>query len=104
MMYGPNTNGGNSIIAMIEAQVAFMMDLLRRLDEGGWGWLDVRRETLKNFNAELQRGLDSVGMWNPGCNDYHRGVSGQIVTQWLWSFTEHARRTDASDLEEFELG
>jgi cation diffusion facilitator CzcD-associated flavoprotein CzcO len=104
MLYGPNTNGGNSIIAMIEAQVAFMMELLGQLDASGRRWLDVRRERLATYNAELQRGLDSVDVWNPGCNGYYRGVSGQIVTQWPWSITEYTRRTDASDLADFELG
>jgi hypothetical protein len=61
------------------------------------------RERLATYNAELQRGSIRSTV-EPGCNGYYRGVSGQIVTQWPWSITEYTRRTDASDLADFELG
>jgi cation diffusion facilitator CzcD-associated flavoprotein CzcO len=104
MLYGPNTNGGNSIILMLEHQVEHMIRLLDLLDEAGADWLDVRPEVMDAYNDTLQDAINGVAVWQASCNGYYRSASGRIVTQWPWNFTEYRRRTETDDLSSYETG
>jgi cation diffusion facilitator CzcD-associated flavoprotein CzcO len=104
MLYGPNTNGGNSIILMLEFQIEYMLRILRELDEAGVDWVDVRREVMDEYNAWLQKELESIEVWKSGANDYYRNEAGRIVTQWPHCFAVYEERVDRDDLSSFETG
>ena len=104
MLYGPNTNGGNSIILMLEHQVEYLLRLVDGVERTGADFLDVRREVMDAYNDALQQDIASVDVWQASCNGYYRAPSGRIVTQWPYNFTEYRRRTEADDLGSFELG
>jgi cation diffusion facilitator CzcD-associated flavoprotein CzcO len=102
MLYGPNTNNG-SIIFMIEQQVGYIMRQLGRLDDEHLSWIDVRPEVMAAYNEALQQDLDGVEVWNSTCNNYYRGPSGRIVTQWPHSMSEYAARCAAPDAAAYEV-
>lgn len=102
MLYGPNTNNG-SILFMIECQVAYVMRQLRRMEEEGLAWMDVRRDVMDRYNEELQRDLDRVEVWQAGCSGYYRAPSGRIVTQWPHTMTEYQRRTERPDPDAYQV-
>jgi cation diffusion facilitator CzcD-associated flavoprotein CzcO len=104
MLYGPNTNGGNSIILMLEYQVEYMVRLLDAMKEAGVDWIDVRRDVMDAYNANLQSELDGVEVWQASCNGYYRSASGRIVTQWPHNFSKYRARIDADSLASFESG
>jgi cation diffusion facilitator CzcD-associated flavoprotein CzcO len=104
MLYGPNTNGGNSIILMLEHQVDYLLRLVDGLEAGGDDWLDVRREVMDDFNTALQDDIASVDVWQAACNGYYRSASGRIVTQWPFNFGEYLRRTEGDDITSFTTG
>lgn len=104
MLYGPNTNGGNSIILMLEHQVEYLLRLVDALEAEGDDWLDVRPEVMDAYNATLQDEIDSVDVWQASCNGYYRSASGRIVTQWPHNFTEYRARTERVDLDSFLTG
>jgi cation diffusion facilitator CzcD-associated flavoprotein CzcO len=102
MLYGPNTNNG-SLLFMIEQQVGYAMRQLERLDDERLAWIDVRPEVMAAYNEALQRDLDGVEAWNASCNNYYRGPSGRIVTQWPHSMSEYEARTQAPDPDAYEV-
>jgi cation diffusion facilitator CzcD-associated flavoprotein CzcO len=104
ILYGPNTNGGNSIILMLEFQIEYMLRLIDEIDRAGVDWIDVRREVMDEYNAGLQQELESVAVWQAGANDYYRTASGKIVTQWPHGFSVYKERVDKDDLSSFETG
>ena len=104
MLYGPNTNGGNSIILMLEYQVDYLLRLIDEIDRSEIDWVDVRREVMDEYNAGLQQELESVAVWQAGANDYYRTASGRIVTQWPHGFAVYKERVEKSDLSSFETG
>ncbi|MFT5441070.1 MAG: cation diffusion facilitator CzcD-associated flavoprotein CzcO [Myxococcota bacterium] len=103
-LYGPNTNGGNSIILMLEFQIAYALRLIDEADGDGVDWLDVRRDVMDEYNAGLQDELNSVSVWQVGANDYYRTASGRIVTQWPHCFGVYKERVDKDNLSSFETG
>jgi cation diffusion facilitator CzcD-associated flavoprotein CzcO len=101
MLYGPNTNNG-SILFMIECQVAYVMRQVARLDREALAWVDVRPEVMADYNRALQDDLDHVDVWSASCNNYYRGPSGTIVTQWPHTMTEYEARTATPDDDAYE--
>ena len=51
MLYGPNTNlGHNSILVMIEAQVGYILDAMRKMQARGLRRIDVKRQVQDDYN------------------------------------------------------
>ncbi len=104
MLYGPNTNGGNSIILMLEYQVAYISRLIAEAEDAGVDWIDVRRDVMDAYNEGLQKELQGISVWQVGANDYYRTAAGRIVTQWPHSFAVYDERVSKDDLSSFETG
>ncbi|WP_439029088.1 flavin-containing monooxygenase [Gordonia terrae] len=81
MLYGPNTNNG-SIIRMLELQADYVVAKLQRMRDEGLDSIEVSDDATVEYNAWLQRKLDSVGPWREVGSRYYRSDSGRIVTQW----------------------
>ena len=104
MLYGPNTNHG-SIITMIEYQVGYVRRMLERMDRERLAWVDVRPETLKAYDDQIQRDLDEVTVWDAGCHQYYRVPSGRIVTQYPHSMYTYRDRLEEPDPDDaYDVG
>jgi cation diffusion facilitator CzcD-associated flavoprotein CzcO len=91
MLYGPNTNqGGNSIVYILEAGARLVASAVSRVARRG-GYVDVRSEAEKRYNADLSADLERT-IWTQ-CDSYFRSPTGRIVTQWPYTELEYARRT-----------
>ncbi len=99
MLLGPNTGlGHSSVVLMIESQIAYVVDALRRMGRAGLRAVDVKPEAQQAWNARLQRRLQGT-VWNAGgCRSWYlHPVSGRNVTLWpgfTWQFRLHTRRFD----------
>ncbi|GAA2325623.1 NAD(P)/FAD-dependent oxidoreductase [Dactylosporangium salmoneum] len=90
LMYGPNTNTGNtSVVYFHEAQARYIVQAVRAIAAGGL--LEVRPEVAAEFDAEMQRRL-STSVWT-GCTSWYRTGSGRIVTNWPGMAAEYRART-----------
>jgi cation diffusion facilitator CzcD-associated flavoprotein CzcO len=81
MLYGPNTNS-DSIITMIEYQADHVLRQIERIAREDLAWIDVKPQPMAAYNAEIQREVEAIALWQAGCTDYYRAPSGRIVTQW----------------------
>ncbi|MBB4688892.1 flavin-containing monooxygenase [Amycolatopsis jiangsuensis] len=97
-LLGPNTGlGHNSVVFMIEAQVAYIAQALRLAGDGA---LDPRPEVQDRFNADVQRKL-AKGIWTQGgCTSWYLDAKGVNRTIWpgftwrYWLDTRSVRRED----------
>jgi cyclohexanone monooxygenase len=92
MLYGPNTNGVNSIIFMHEAQANYVMSALRTMRRRGIGALDVRRRVMDRYNERIQAAMAGT-VWTAGCTNYFRTPTGKVVTQLPYSAGRYWLRT-----------
>jgi cation diffusion facilitator CzcD-associated flavoprotein CzcO len=97
-LVGPNTGlGHNSIVFMIEAQVAYVMDALRAMERASASRLEVRPEAQAAYNAHIQRKL-STTVWNTGgCSSWYLDRNGRNATIWpdfTFRFWGRMRRFD----------
>jgi len=92
LLYGPNTNGVNSIIFMHEAQTNYVMSALRTLRRRRIGSLDVRRTVMNRYNRRIQAAMAGT-VWTAGCDNYFRTPTGKVVTQLPYSGGRYWLRT-----------
>jgi cation diffusion facilitator CzcD-associated flavoprotein CzcO len=103
MLYGPNTNS-DSLITMIEYHVEHALLHIRRMVDEGYDWVDVRPEPMADYNEEIQREIEGIGVWQAGCTDYYRAPSGRVVTQWPRTMGEHRSLLGELRPGDYEVG
>ncbi|HZV75493.1 MAG TPA: NAD(P)/FAD-dependent oxidoreductase [Conexibacter sp.] len=103
MLVGPNTGlGHNSIVFMIESQIAYVLDALRALDARGATALDTRPSAQAAFNETLQRRMRGTVWTQGGCASWYLDAHGRNTTLWpgtSWSFRRATRRFDPAEHE-----
>ncbi len=98
MLYGPNTNlGGNSIIYMLEGQIAYVAEALAALNEEGLDWIDVRPEVQTAFNAWVAA-ASRTSVWESGCRSWYTTASGRNTNNWPVQTFLYRRRVRRFDL------
>jgi cation diffusion facilitator CzcD-associated flavoprotein CzcO len=97
MLAGPNTGlGHSSMVFMIEAQTAYLMDCMRVAGERS---AEVRAEAQAKFNRKVQRNLAGT-VWSSGCRSWYLDKNGKNVALWpgftfgFWLRTRHIARRD----------
>jgi len=102
MLYGPNTNA-DSIITMLEYQVDHVLRQIQRIVRENLAWIDVKPEPMDRYNAQLQRDIEAVELWQAGCTDYYRAPDGRIVTQWPHSMPALEQALSSLDEDVYEI-
>jgi cation diffusion facilitator CzcD-associated flavoprotein CzcO len=83
MVYGPNTNGGLSIIAQLERQAEVIAKAVRGLKRGRFDGIDTRRTVADRYDRWVQRGIaKKLTALTTGCHNYYLSRTGRNVTQW----------------------
>lgn len=94
MLYGPNTNlGHNSIIFMLECQIAYVMSAIRWLVHEDLRYIDLRPEVMAAFNEQVQRDL-AGSSWNAVDASWYKD-GGRITNNWPYSTFHYWRKTRA---------
>ncbi|MFP1681289.1 flavin-containing monooxygenase [Alloalcanivorax sp. C16-1] len=103
MLYGPNTNlGHNSIVYMLESQIAYVLSALETLERPGVERLEVSATVQDRFNRELQRRLRDT-VWERGCESWYKTASGKNTNNWPGFTFQYRRRTRRLDPRDYEL-
>jgi cation diffusion facilitator CzcD-associated flavoprotein CzcO len=93
LLYGPNTNGGaGSVIYTLESGVGHVIAALRELDRADARRIEVRRQTVENFDRELRAALAGT-VWHTGCTSWYLDDDGNDPSQWPWLWSTYRRRT-----------
>jgi cation diffusion facilitator CzcD-associated flavoprotein CzcO len=83
VLYGPNTNGGLSIIAQLERQAEVMAKAVRRLERRRWVAVDTRPDAEERYVRWIDRQIARhATAMEAGCHNYYHSESGANVTQW----------------------
>jgi cation diffusion facilitator CzcD-associated flavoprotein CzcO len=83
MLYGPNSNGGWSVIAQLEPQADLVAAVARRLSRGRRQVVDTRPAISGRYNGWVQAGIArKLTALTAGCHNYYFTDTGRNVTQW----------------------
>jgi cation diffusion facilitator CzcD-associated flavoprotein CzcO len=97
LLVGPNTAlGHNSIVAIIEAQLGYVLGALDELDARGAGSLEPDPVAQTAHNEKLQHTLRG-SVWQSGCANFYLDETGRNTTLWpgtVLAFRRALRRFD----------
>ncbi len=100
ILLGPNTGlGHNSMVYMIESQIAYVMDALRELRRNGHRTVEVRPDVLQRYNRDVQRRMKRT-VWSTGCKSWYLDEQGNNPTlwpDWTWRFRRRTSRFDPAE-------
>jgi cyclohexanone monooxygenase len=83
ILYGPNTNGGGSIIHQLERQAEVAVGAIRRLERGRARSVDTSPAAQRRWLAWIDRRLaTTASAMESGCHNYYHVAGGGNVTQW----------------------
>jgi cyclohexanone monooxygenase len=101
-LYGPNTNGVTSIIAILEAQSEFVRRMLDEMTDRRLTAVEVKQQIHDAYNAEIQEAMTGT-VWLANCNNYFRHPNGKIITQFPYNGQTFIERISRVGLDEFRL-
>ncbi|MGZ3714315.1 MAG: flavin-containing monooxygenase [Ktedonobacterales bacterium] len=102
LLIGPNTGVGHtSMVYMIESQIAYVLDCLRSMRRNGLQAVEVRPETQRAYNDELQRRMSGT-VWTSGCASWYLDAHGRNSTLWPGFTFEFRHRTRRFDVARYE--
>ncbi|WP_288039196.1 NAD(P)/FAD-dependent oxidoreductase [Acidiphilium sp.] len=103
LLLGPNTGlGHNSVVIMIEAQVRYAVDLLRRMRAAGIRAAAPKPEALARYQKELDRKMAKTVWTTGGCRSWYLDADGRNTTLWPGTVVGYRRATAAADLADYQ--
>ena len=101
LLVGPNTGlGHNSIVFMIESQVAYIMEFLRFMASQEIATFEVRSRAQEEFNRGVQEQMVGTVWTSGGCDSWYLDAKGSNTTLWpgfTWRFRALTRHFDPLD-------
>ncbi|MDP9139885.1 MAG: NAD(P)/FAD-dependent oxidoreductase, partial [Pseudomonadota bacterium] len=96
MMLGPNTGiGHTSGIFVIESQINYIIDALKRLERSGKQTVEVRRDAENAYTQMIHSEMERTVWKSGGCSSWYMSKSGHVTAIFPgFSFTYYglARR------------
>jgi 4-hydroxyacetophenone monooxygenase len=105
ILFGPNvqTGHGGSLIALVEAQMEWVISVLTQMRRRGVASVEVRGEVHEQYVAEID-GLHAGMVWtHPGMSTYYRNSRGRVVVPTPFRVVDVWHRTRTANLDEFYL-
>jgi cation diffusion facilitator CzcD-associated flavoprotein CzcO len=102
MLCGPNTGlGHNSMVYMIESQIAHVLEAMRAMKRSGADTVEVRAEANELFNQRIEQQHEGT-VWTTGCSSWYLDDTGRNSTiwpDWTWRFRQKTARFDPAVYE-----
>jgi cation diffusion facilitator CzcD-associated flavoprotein CzcO len=94
IMYGPNTNhGSGSVPYSNECQYNYILDAVKQLQDGGYGYLDLKSEVLAKWRSEMETRSAETVWTKGGCSSWYVTKQGVNTNNWPGPWLEYKRRT-----------
>lgn len=112
MVYGPNTNlGHNSVIFMIEAQVQYIVALIKAVlkskqastTTGQTLKITPKAERIESYNDQLQKALSTTSFAHPDCSSWYKNEDGLITNNWPRAVVEYLKLLSKIDWDDFDM-
>lgn len=102
MLYGPNTNlGHNSIIFMIECQVTYILDCIKKLSAQNATSMTLKKAAMDEYADFLKARMDT-SVFVRDCDSWYKNESGKVTNNWpefTYVYEEATKTAKAEDYE-----
>ncbi|MGZ5969159.1 MAG: flavin-containing monooxygenase [Polyangiales bacterium] len=104
MLLGPNLGTGHSsAFSILEAQLRYVMDGIRKIRAHDYASVEVRPEVQAAYDALVQEALPTTVYNSGGCASYYFDENGRNSFSWPWSTSALERRIRDFDLDAYTV-
>ncbi|MCF8611837.1 NAD(P)/FAD-dependent oxidoreductase [Gordonia sp. HY285] len=104
LLVGPSTGlGHTSMVYMIESQLNYLVDYIRKTREAGIGRTEVKLEAQDRYNDELQHSLRNSVWETGGCASWYKDANGKITSLWPGFTFTFRNKTRAFDVAAYDV-
>ncbi|GAB2638956.1 NAD(P)/FAD-dependent oxidoreductase [Gordonia jinhuaensis] len=83
LMIGPATGlGHTSMVYMIESQLNYLVDELKKIRSQSISTIDVKADVQDSYNASIQKTLRRSVWIAGGCSSWYKDADGNVTTVW----------------------
>lgn len=101
-LVGPNTGPGHtSVLVYLEAQVNYVLQIVKALRQQDLATVDVRAEVQDRYNASIQRRMKNT-TWLTGCSSWYLADHGRNLTLFPGLNCEYRLRLRRFEPTEYE--
>ena len=102
-LYGPNTQPGHggSLIFVVEMQMRYIMDVLRKMVSGGIGAVECRQDVHDAYNERVDHAHENMVWTHKGMETYYRNARGRVVVNFPFRNVDLFQMTGRADLSDF---
>jgi 4-hydroxyacetophenone monooxygenase len=104
-MYGPNLQPGHggSLIFVVEMQMRYIMDVLKKMLTQGLGAVECRQDVHDAYNERVDQAHANMVWTHPGMETYYRNARGRIVVNSPYRNATFYEMTRAANLSDFNV-
>jgi 4-hydroxyacetophenone monooxygenase len=102
-LYGPNLQPGHggSLIFVVEMQMRYIMDVLKKVLTQGLGAVECRQDVHDAYNERIDQAHANMVWTHPGMETYYRNARGRIVVNSPYRNTTFYEMTRTANLGDF---
>lgn len=104
---GPNSGlGHNSIIHMMESQISYIIDYLRKLKntKSPSSYFNLKPSVQEKFNKEIQEKLSKMVWSDGGCSSYYlKNKNGKNTSIWPGSTVTYRKKTKKVNKKDYDM-
>ena len=102
-LYGPNLQPGHggSLIFVVEMQVRYIMDLIRKMATGDLGAVECRQDVHDDYNSAVDDAHEKMVWTHPGMSSYYRNDRGRIVVNSPNRNVDYYEWTREANIDDF---
>ena len=104
-LYGPNLQPGHggSLIFVVEMQMRFVMDMIKKMSTQNLGAVECRQEVHDAYNERVDRAHENMVWTHAGMTTYYRNARGRIVVNSPFRNVDFYEMTREARLSEFNV-
>lgn len=103
MLYGPNTNlGHNSIIFMIECQVTYILDCIKKLGAQNATSMTLKQSSMNDYADFLKARMDT-SVFVRDCDSWYKNEAGKVTNNWPEFTYVYEEATKTAKIEDYEF-
>ena len=103
LLLGPNSGlGHSSVVYMVEAQIAHIVQALRHLERSGAAVIEARAEAQAAYVEAVDRRMRGTVWVAGGCRSWYLDATGRNSTLWpdfTWRYRRRIARVDPAEYE-----
>ncbi|MCH9675702.1 MAG: NAD(P)/FAD-dependent oxidoreductase [Gammaproteobacteria bacterium] len=105
MLYGPNLQPGHggSLIFVVEMQVRYVMDILRKMSANEVGAVECRESVHDAYNERVDAAHEQMVWTHEGMTSYYRNARGRIVVNSPFRNVDFYDMTREANLDQYVL-